>query len=144
MPLYSFDSDYTTWNLDDYNPNVYYQLLRAAIDVRDKELDIDLSGIDHLGKIISFETCITTHDGAPIAESQFFVDESEVPPIDTWFYLKRNYDHGNRLCDLALFCWIPKEFEELMQRAIDVEIFDSYRWVHQNDPALTTMIKNVS
>lgn len=144
VALYSIDGDYATWNLDDYNPKVYHQLLELAIEARDKEYDLDLSEIDNLGKIISFETCITTHDGAPIVESQCFVDESDVPPIDTWFYLKKNYDHGGRLCDHALFCWIPKEFEELMQGAISVEIFDSYRWFHLNDQGMHKRIKNVS
>src|SRR5688572_1295245 len=93
VPLYSFDGDYATWNLDDYNPAVYEVLLDLAIEVRNKEDDIDLSRLHDLGKILSFQTSITTHDGAPIFVSQQFVDESDVPPIDTWFYLKRNYYH---------------------------------------------------
>src|SRR5687767_1578907 len=40
--LYSIDGDYAKWNLDDYNPEIYGQLLDLAIDVRDKKYDIGL------------------------------------------------------------------------------------------------------
>jgi hypothetical protein len=142
VPLYSFDVDYATWNLDDYNPAVYDQLLDLAIEVRNKEYDLDLSKLDNLGKILSFQTSVTTHDGVPIIESQCFVDESDVPPIDTWFYLKRNYYHSEHRCDQVLFCWIPKPFEGVMQQAIEVEILDSYRWLESNDLVMHSIIKN--
>lgn len=142
IPLYSFDGDYATWNLDDYNPNLYETLLAAAIDARDKIEDIDLANIGELGRIICFQTCCTTHDGAPIVESQCFVDEGDVPPVDTWFFLKDNYYHSDYRSDQTLFCWIPKPFEPMMQQAIDVEILDSYSWLDQNDTAMHSLIKN--
>jgi hypothetical protein len=85
---------------------------------------------------------MSTHDGAPIAESKNFVDEADVPPIDTWFYLKRKYSHSEHLCRQSLFCWIPKKFEEVMQQAIDVEILDSYRWFDENNKDIYELIKN--
>lgn len=87
-----------------------------------------------LGRILCFQTGITTYDGVPVTESRHFMDESDAPPIDTWFFLKRNYYHDDCKCEQTLFCWIPKAFEGVVQDAIDVEIFDSYRWLDENDP----------
>ena len=139
---YDFGKDYCSWNNYDYSPDGYDHLLEEAIKARGKSEYVDLSTIDELGRIISFQTCVTTHDGAPIVESKNFVDESDVPPIDTWFYVKRNYYHSEYKCDQSLFCWIPKKFEQIMQQAIDVEILDSYRWLDQNDKDCYMKVKN--
>jgi hypothetical protein len=142
--LYSFDRDYATWNLDDYDNILYENLLKIAINSRDETYDVNLVNLDNLGRIICFQTCCTTHDGAPIVESKYFVDEGDVPPIDTWFFLKSNYYHNNYLANQTLFCWIPKQFEEVMQRAINVEICNSYSWLDKNDPQMYNLIKNDS
>ena len=140
--LYSFDNDYVTWTIDDYSFDNYDLLLNLVLKQRPNYDSIDFSKLDDLGRILCFQTCITTHDGAPIVESRNFVDEGDVPPIDTWFYLKRNCFHSEYRCDQSLFCWIPKKFEEVMQQAIDVEMLDSYRWFDKNDKYIYERIKN--
>jgi len=65
-----------------------------------------------LGKVLRFEIG--------------FVDDSDIPPIDTWFYVTKKY----------LYCWIPTLFLDKMQDAIDVEILNSYEWLEKVDPAL--------
>jgi hypothetical protein len=140
--LYSFDDDYSTWTVDDYSFDNYDLLLSSALSQRPNSKQIDFSKLDDLGRILSFQTCITTHDGAPIVESRNFVDEGDVPPIDTWFYVKRDYSHSEYKCDQSLFCWIPKKFEKVMQQAIAVEILDSYRWFDENDKDTYARIKN--
>ncbi len=128
-----FGEDYSSWNNWNYSYKDYDLLLEQALKCREAESDIDLSKLDELGRILCFQTCISTHDGAPIVESKNFVDDGDVPPIDTWFYLKRNYFHSDYNCEQSLFCWIPKKFEKVMQQAIDVEILDSYRWFDENN-----------
>lgn len=140
--LYSFDDDYATWTIDDYSFDNYDLLLDLALKQRPNSDPVDLSKLDELGRILSFQTCVTTHDGAPIVESKNFVDEGDVPPIDTWFYLKRNYFHSDYKYEQSLFCWIPKKFEKVVQQAIDVEILDSYRWFDENDKYNYERIKN--
>jgi hypothetical protein len=61
------------------------------------------------------------------------VDEGDIPPINAWFYLKRDYYHSEHWCSQSLFCWISKAFEKVMLAAADVEMFDSYRWLDEND-----------
>ena len=141
--LYSFDDDYATWTVDDYSFDNYDRLLSLALQQRPVIKPIDFTKLEESGRILSFQTCITTHDGAPIIESKHFVDEGDVPPIDTWFYLKRNYLHSGYKCDQVLFCWIPKQFEQVIQDAIAVEILDSYRWFDENDSETYKKIKNI-
>ena len=139
---YDFGEDYSSWNDWDYSIEKYELLLDLAIKSRKVDRQINLSNLDELGRILSFQTCITTHDGAPIVESKNFVDEGDIPPIDTWFFLKKNYFHSEYKCEQILFCWIPKKFEKVIQQAINVEILDSYRWFDENDKHNYERIKN--
>lgn len=133
-PLYHIDGGYTTWNLDTYSHDNYDRLLPLAMEKRTSGFEYDLKHLREFGRILSFQTASTTHDGVVVIESNLFMDESDVPPIDTWFFLKRNYLHSGYYCDQVLFCWIPKKFEAFVQQGIDVEILDSYRWLDENDP----------
>jgi hypothetical protein len=129
-PLFTIEAGYTTWNADDYSIVNYKLALQAAFEQRDNatvRLTFDFSSFQKLGRILCFETMVTTHDGAAIAESSCFVDESDVPPIDTWFALEIFPRHDK----VILYCWIPKEFELIMQRAIDVEPLGSYHWLDE-------------
>jgi hypothetical protein len=142
QPLYSSDWGYTTWNLDVYDLNNFEKALQITFKQRDEEAlesNYSPSNFQSLGRIIYFETHMTTHDGAPIAESNCFVDESDVPPIDTWFFLDRNNSH-EATSSVNLFCWIPKRFEPIMEAAISAEIFDSYHWLDEAGPLTHQMI----
>lgn len=141
LKLYHFEGDEATWINDNYSMDNYDNLFQLAINERVEDNDCDLANINDLGRILCFQTCITTHDGASNESSCCFIDLSDVPPIDTWFYLKRDYYHSGARCDQTLFCWIPKAFESKMQDAIDVEMLDSYRWLDENDRDMYWRIK---
>jgi hypothetical protein len=125
VPFYTFDSTQFDWTATPELCFNYNLVLGSALQLR-REGILSNKNISELGKIIRFEIDITTHDGAPCAESYGFIDESDIPPIDTWFFVTANY----------LFCWIPKMFIEKMQNAIDVEILGSYRWLEEINPGL--------
>ena len=107
----------------------YKEVLEKALRKRQNDR-LTKHGSDQLGQVLEFDIDLTTHDGAPCAESEGFVDESDIPPIDTWFYLTKKY----------LYCWIPNMFIDKMQGAIDVEILDSYRWIKDSNPDLQAKI----
>lgn len=96
----------------------YNQVLESVLQVRQMDQLLPINNLEKLGKILRFQIDLTTYDGAAIANSLGFVDEADIPPIDTWFYVTEKH----------LYCWIPTMFIEQMQLAIDVEIFDSYEW----------------
>lgn len=76
------------------------------------------------GKILRFYNDISTCDGAPCAATLGFVDEGDIPPLDTWFYVTETF----------LYCWIPNAFLPIMEEAIAVEILGSYHWLEDIAP----------
>lgn len=109
-----------------YTPGIsfnYAEVMSKAMELR-PAADLCVFAPENLGRILVFEIDCTTHDGAPVFESQGFVDNSDIPPMDTWFFITKKY----------LYCWIPAMFIDKMQAAIGVEIFDSYRWLDQRLP----------
>jgi hypothetical protein len=97
--LFTLDGDYTTWNVDPYEVAYFQQALAAVWEQREQVLGPSVPLLDSLaekGRILCFSTCLTTHDGIAIVDSQRFVDESDVPPIDTWFYLQENFLDAHR------------------------------------------------
>lgn len=121
----------------------YQAALRAALARRVAELKPpaappDMAALLGQGRILGFETQLSTYDGAPIVESQGFVDEGDVPPIDTWFYLREQVP-GFEFP--ILYCWIPQGFEALMEHTRAIEILDSYHWLDEADPALYARVQ---
>jgi hypothetical protein len=131
-PVYTFDGDYTRFNLDPFAVDHYISALDAAIAHRSTyDITFPING-----RIIGFETG-STHDGIAAFESKCFIDESDIPPIDTWFYIDRSINSKNTA---TLFCWIPNGFEYVMQKGIDVEMMGSYFWLDERDPVLNKKI----
>lgn len=108
-----------------------YQIpLEQALRARQAQ-DLNIPNAHLLGRVLEFDIDVTTSDGAPTAESMGFVDNQDIPPIDTWFYLTQSH----------LYCWIPNICIPIMQSAIDVEILDSYRWIQESNPTLQKKIE---
>jgi len=121
-PFYTFeDTVLSCASSPQFNFN-YNVVLTEALVLRQGNLFPNKSP-ESLGRILKFQIDISTRDGAPCAEHGF-VDDSDIPPIDTWFYVTAKY----------LYCWIPAMFINVMQRAIDVEILESYEWLDETDP----------
>ena len=139
--LYNFTSDYASWSVewnikyDYYDASNFEQALQQALKQREaiSMCSNDFADFRALGRILYLETQLTTCDGAAAFESHGFIDENDVPPIDTWFYLDQNIKRQARKTP-NLFCWIPKQFESVMQAAMNVEIFDSYHWLDEVGP----------
>jgi hypothetical protein len=138
-PLYIFNRDAAFWSVDwsvpEYGPNKFEQALQLAIRQREEALKKTVASLEfrELGRILYLETDLTTCDGAAEFQSNGFIDGSDVPPIDTWFYLDQDIRRQDRRVP-NLFCCIPKKFEPIMEEAIRVEIFDSYHWLDESGP----------
>jgi len=74
------------------------------------------------GDIIITKIDETVVDGASAAESYYLFDEFDMPPIDTWFYLTKGPKSRH------LFAWIPREYRDYANEAIDVNCVDCIGW----------------
>jgi hypothetical protein len=133
--LYHIKSGYTTWQIDD----LAIANFQAALDVvRQQRQPIRTEAIHYkellaTGRVLCFELLATTHDTIAIEESQGFMDESDVPPIDTWFALH----------DRTLFCFIPNQFEAIVQAAMRIQIIRCYDWLDEAEPKLYQRLKGL-
>jgi hypothetical protein len=143
LRLYNVDVDYATWNVDDYNVQNFNLALCTLLEYRNSELESYPNVVTELksvGRILCFSTLVTTHDGMAISDSQCFVDESDVPPIDTWFYLEPHFLDMHRP---TLFCWIPIAFQGVMKKAMKAEIMESYDWLDEVAPVFYEKVTKI-
>jgi hypothetical protein len=126
-PFYTFyeNSYLVSSSIDSFD---YTAILSAGLSVREN-IHLPDKNLEELGKILKFEIDICLYDGAPCSENGF-VDESDIPPIDTWFYITKKY----------LYCWIPTLFIGPMQDVIDVKALASYTWLEEADPELNRQV----
>jgi hypothetical protein len=117
-PFYRFEKTYHGYAATPEIPFNYTIVLNEVLKLR-TNLEFSKDDLEKNGRVLKFEIDVTTQDGAPCTETEGFIDESDIPPIDTWFYItKKN-----------LYCWIPNIFIETIQHAMEVEILGSYNWV---------------
>lgn len=75
------------------------------------------------GKILVCEYENSPADGASEAEAAGFIDDYDLPPIDTWFFLSVN---GKQK---LLYSWIPDAYCSLVNEAIEVNVFEMLWWI---------------
>jgi len=85
-----------------------------------------------IGRILIAHIDETLLDGASEDVSNGFIDMFDIPPIDSWFYLENNPKHLDRR---ILYAWIPEQFVEATQVAIDVNCVECFNWMEKlNSP----------
>lgn len=131
QPFYRYTNTYYNYVATPDTPIDYAPVLAQALAARDNDYAVP-ADLNQLGRVLRFEINVTTHDGAPCTESEGFVDESDILPINTWFYVTSKY----------LYCWIPASFIAIMQHTIEVEILGSYEWLKEANPWLYSQLMN--
>lgn len=128
QPLYDIDGDYAVWDLDDLDLANYEEALKQALAVRPISQELYGDDLSALGRILCFSIGLTTHDKGMISESQCFFDESDVPPIDTWFYLDKT-----RSVNVigTLYCWIPSPFVPVVREGMHYDLIECCEWLER-------------
>lgn len=109
----------TEWNIElfdknNFLPEIFEKQLKYKLD------NVNCEEIKFNGRILVSEYESTVTDGASEVESKGIIDIYDLPPIDTWFYI----------CDDGLlYSWIPKDFENLTNNAIEVNCVDILKWM---------------
>lgn len=82
------------------------------------KLDINKSSLKLAGKILAFNVHLTMFDSLSEGETGGFIDGCDTPPPEFWIY----FDGEN------LYSFIPAEFIEIVNSAIDVSMGESLVW----------------
>lgn len=135
-----WDSEFMSVELNNdlYTHKDYKTTLEIGLKLRKDTIQVQFDNLREIGRILCFQTGQSTHDYAPVIVSYGFVDTFDIPPIDTWMFLKEEFD---TMDTSTLFCWIPNSAEKLMQETIDCEILDSYFWLDEKYPEIHMMLE---
>lgn len=135
-PIFSFELEYevvpgiqkythTNWGKDPLiqeNDNLLKKLFEEQLS---NKKHVVLSGNEiSEGDILIVQFDGVISDGVSEAESQGVIDSYDLPPIDTWFYMKGN----------LLFAWIPKKFRHHSNEAILVNMLGVINWFEVEYP----------
>jgi hypothetical protein len=80
------------------------------------------------GRLLGWERDTTIDDGVGEAETHGFLDESDMPPWDTWIA----YSDGHRAAGL-LVSWVPEVFVPSVDAAVRYNAYDALYWLSDSD-----------
>jgi hypothetical protein len=116
----------TEWTQDPHaeeNSNLINEIFDFQLLQKKEKPALDLLDKEFSGEILVAEIDNTIWDGASEQCSEGLVDVYDLPPIDTWFYIKQGSSTRN------LYAWIPKEFIYQANDAISVNAVDCLSWL---------------
>ncbi|MCP4522279.1 MAG: hypothetical protein GY827_11415 [Cytophagales bacterium] len=87
----------------------YHSEYKKLLTARLKNIKDEFNENSLQGRILTFQIGIPLNDNSPSEKTNGFFDEFDISPIDTWFYIK----------DEILFCWIPNDYEQLVNERIN-------------------------
>ena len=119
----SFDT--IVWNpkLEDSFPEIIGEIYELQLKCKNR-LVAGNEVLDLPGKILKTDIN-SLWDGVSEYESEGIIDVYDLPPIDTWFYLASYHQ------SMILFSWIPSEYVEEVQAAIEVNALDLLEWYEE-------------
>jgi hypothetical protein len=108
---------------DPYHPARFAEVFAQQLTYKTSAVAGTARQVSYPGRILVAEYGQNIPDGAVEIETASFFDEFDLPPIDTWFYNGYSELQGG-----ILFAWIPEQFIDLTQRAIDMQFLDILHW----------------
>ncbi len=125
------------WNFELFEDD--YQLVEAFFELQLSQKIQVIEGskkYTYKGRVIVSEFGSVIMDGVSAIESNGFIDDYDLPPIDTWFYLLERHNL------LFMFAWIPEKFEKFAHQGIEVNCLDILYWLKDADTELYSLVKN--
>lgn len=109
----------------------------------DELVDVTEIGIDDAlrifreGRLLVWHRDDTIDDGAGELETDGYLDESDMPPWDTWSAYV-----DSEACSGYLLSWVPPEFIERTGRAIECNAYGALYWLRGSDLRLASILKS--
>lgn len=124
----------------------YKAIINIFFSNKQEDITIDIEKQLSLGRIMGFNVFQSIPDGAPIDESNGFVDNYDIPPIDSWVYYKPNFNSTHNEYPYSnvneiLFTWIPYEAIKIINKTMEVEALKSYFWLDEHYPNIQNRIE---
>jgi hypothetical protein len=110
----------------------------------DDLVDVDALGLGDVkpliatGRLLVWERDTTIDDGAGQAETGGYLDESDMPPWDTWVTYVGRRDQG--AVAGCLVSWVPEPFVEAVGRAIEVNAYGALYWLRESKLRLAQIL----
>ena len=131
--IYNGDEQIQDWNLDYFeNTSILQGIYNEQLKV--KKLFNKKEPHAFNGKLFCFNYMNTLVCGGSQANSDGLIDNYNFPPIDTWVWL------GTYKEDKLLIAWIPDEYIDLAQKAIDTNPEGCIDWLNEWYPEIETEI----
>jgi hypothetical protein len=87
------------------------------------------------GRLLVWQRDDTIDDGAGEAETGGYLDESDMPPWDTWVAYV-----DVESCSPYLVSWVPRQFLACIGRAIDCNAYGALYWLQGTNLMLTRVL----
>ena len=91
------------------------------------------------GRLLACDPGMSISDGASELESKGFIDAEDLPGWDTWVAFVTDGRDASRRPGTGgwLVAWVPIEFAESVERAIEVNAVEGVRWLDDVDRNLS-------
>jgi hypothetical protein len=96
----------------------------------------DLGLLLHAGRLLVWERDTTIDDGAGEAETKGYLDESDMPPWDTWLAYVDPGPHAGYLVS-----WVPAPFIEPVAQAVHVNAYGALYWLRDSQLLLADILR---
>jgi hypothetical protein len=87
------------------------------------------------GRLLVWYRDLTVDDGLGESCTQGYLDESDMPPWDTWIYYIRAEDDPKAAAGY-LVSWVPPQFVQPVQEAIACNAYDALLWLRGSELCL--------
>ena len=95
----------------------------------------DLQPLLATGRLLVWERDTTVDDGVGQAETKGYLDESDMPPWDTWVaYVDPHPEAG------YLVSWVPEPFVAAVGRAVEVNAYEALYWLRDSKLLLAQVL----
>lgn len=128
LPQNNFYNQTILWEewskiVDPYDVECFDEIFNSQIEFKESVANrLERKGA-YQGKILVVEYSFNIPDGAVEDVTEGFFDEIDLPPIDTWFFKASDKNHGG-----ILFAWVPEQFVELVDKAINIHLLNIIHW----------------
>jgi hypothetical protein len=123
--------------------------IEYVIEQKNSRLQSSVTSLKKKGRILCFYPDLSLNDAmvavecalqmdpndqSPFNEVNFYIDENDNPPWDTWFH------YGESNGDFALYSWVSSEMVEFINNAIETDAYDCLVWASELEQSLQVEI----